>query len=71
MHTINLFTQRPKLMEACDVNLMNCDAFWEERLCSTFAQLTSIGKYTVKETMVHDGEFGIKMKTVNTNNNVI
>jgi hypothetical protein len=54
MHTINLFTQRPKLMEACDVNLMNCDAFWEECLCSTFPQLMSIGKYTVKETMVHD-----------------
>ena len=48
MHTINLFTQRPKPMEACDVNLMNCDAFWEERLCSTFPQLTSIGKYTMK-----------------------
>ena len=58
MHTINLFTQRPKLMEACDVNLMNCDAFWEERLCSTFPQLTSIGKYTMKETMVHDGNLG-------------
>ena len=58
MHTINLFTQRPKLMEACDVNLMNCDAFWEERLCSIFPQLMSIGKYTVKKTMVHDGNLG-------------
>ncbi|MGB2023288.1 MAG: hypothetical protein ACPHVC_08210 [Flavobacteriaceae bacterium] len=45
-------------MEAYDVNLMNCDAFWEERLCSTFAQLSSIGKYTMKETMVHDGNLG-------------
>ena len=45
-------------MEACDVNLMNCDAFWEECLCFTFPQLTSIGKYTMKETMVHDGNLG-------------
>ena len=29
MHTINLFTQRPKLMEAYYVNLVNCEAFWE------------------------------------------
>jgi|GEM_PF-2562573 hypothetical protein len=58
MHTINLFTQRSKRMEACDVNLMNCDAFLEERLCSTFPKLTSIGKYTMKETMVHNGNLG-------------
>ncbi len=58
MHTINLFTRHQKLMKACDVNLINCDAFWEERLCSTFPQLTSIGKYTMKKTTVHDGNLG-------------
>ncbi len=58
MHTINLFTRHQKLMKAYDVNLINCDAFWEERLCSTFPQLTSIGKYTMKKTTVHDGNLG-------------
>ena len=31
MHTINLFNAQ-KLMEACDINLINCDPFWEEHL---------------------------------------
>ena len=44
MHNINLFIQRQKLTEACDVNLMNFDVIGVERLCSIFPQLTSIGK---------------------------
>lgn len=36
MHTINLFTQRPKPMEAYYVNLVNCEAFWEELLILLF-----------------------------------
>ena len=33
--------------------------------------MMSLEKYTMEKTMVHDGKFGIKMKTLNTNNNVI
>ena len=36
MHTINLFNQRPKLMEAYYVNLVNFEAFWEELLILLF-----------------------------------
>ncbi len=36
MNTINLFTQCPKLMEACDVNLVDCDVFCEEFLILNF-----------------------------------
>ena len=39
---------------------------------STFLHLMMcLEKYIMEKTMVHDGEFGIKMKTLNTNNNVI
>ena len=33
--------------------------------------MMSLEKYTMEKTMVHYGKFGIKMKTLNTNNNVI
>ena len=70
MHTINLFTQRQKPMEICEVNLMNCDAFGKAPLL----YFSSIDEYWKIHHEVNDGsrwEFGIKMKTVNTNNNVI
>ena len=47
-------------------------SFRNSAFFSTFLHLMmSLEKYTMEKTMVHDGKFGIKMKTLNTNNNVI
>ena len=54
MHTINLFTQRPKLMEAYYVNLVNCEAFWEELLILLFLIRRGLENTLCKETMIHD-----------------
>jgi hypothetical protein len=54
MHTINLFTQRPKPMEACDVNLVNCFAFLEELLILLFLNRRGLENTLCKETMIHD-----------------
>lgn len=54
MNTINLFTQRPKPMEACDVNLVNCFAFLEELLILLFLNRRGLENTLCKETMIHD-----------------